>query len=104
MWAEVNGVEMCSQFVEALVNPTMKCLKLRFRVVAACDSRLVRYNYGEIARIVEVPDGFPRTGDPLEVLGLVDEAVIDVEYAIAIQKCGAPLPSRVSRHQIEIAG
>jgi hypothetical protein len=62
MWAEVNLVEMCSQFVEALVNPMMKRLKFLFCVIAARDARLARDNHGAIAQLVSCTLGQDRIG------------------------------------------
>jgi hypothetical protein len=58
MRAKVHGVDACSGFAQALVDPAMKPSEIRFRVAAACDSGLVRDDYGEIAGVVEI-NGWP---------------------------------------------
>ena len=75
---------------KALLHVCMERLYRIFIVVAARNTGLVRDNKYVVSGFVQQPDGFERSIDPFKLFGSVGIAVVDVENAIAIEKCRRP--------------
>ena len=61
-----------------------------FIKVAARNARLVGDNKYEVSGLIQQSNGLRGAIDPFELVGPVDIAVVDVENAVAIEKCRRP--------------
>ncbi len=68
----------------------MESLHCILIVVSARNAGLVAYNKDVVSGLVQEPDGLWRTIDPLKLLRPISIPMVDIEYAVTIEKCRRP--------------
>lgn len=87
--AEIDTLERCARTGERRFHPVGELLKIGFRVVASANAGLIGDDHERVARILECSGGLEDARHPLEFVDLVHVAVVDVDDAVPIEKCGA---------------
>ena len=89
MRAEINPRQRRTRFGKAHFHPGGQLLKIGLGVVAAADARLIGNDNELEARVVQTSRGVQDAWDPVEILDLMHVRMIDVDHAVAIEKCGS---------------
>ena len=74
---------------ELRLHPFRELEEVRLGVEPPADAGLVRDDDEQKPRLMEAAGGLAHAGHPLEVLLVMDVVVIDVDHAVAVEKCGS---------------
>jgi len=88
--AKIKCINMGPMRCEFLLHMRMEGFHCFFRVVSARNTRLVGDHQNVISGLVQKPHGLRGAIDPFELLRSVGIAAVDIEDAIAIEKCRRP--------------
>ena len=86
MGANVYSVEIRVIAADLCFQASMDAAQLRLSDLAARDDRLIADEHRSPFGFVQPPDGGPREGENLKILGPANEFVFDIERAVAIEE------------------
>ena len=86
----IERIDECASYGQLVLHPPMQSDDVILFIVPVAHAGLVGHNDDAIPEIIQTAHGLLGTSYPVDLVGSMDIAVIDVKNAIAIQKNGWP--------------